>query len=333
MSRSPVTAGGGLTHEAALFRSDDEMLDMTASFLRDGLAAGEAGLVAVADDVAASLRRELSDAPIVFFPAPRSAGNPTAAIAGYREALAAQRDAGAARVRIVGEVPHPGRPGAAAPAGAGTSFDGGLGAPHPSAWDWWSRYEAASGHILGDFDAWSMCPYDLRTTPSDVVDDVLATHPYLSDGRSRHRRNPDVLPAEEFLARPRPPAGHPLEDGPAHQDLLDPTPAAARTAARYLTAHLPPHRVEAFVFGLSEAVSNAFLHGVPPVRVRLWSGRGHAVAAVTDTGPGPSSPFAGLLPDPTALSGGLGLWTTMQVCPYVTFEHSPEGFTLRVATG
>ena len=135
-------------------------------------------------------------------------------------------------------------------------------------------------------------------------------------------------------ARPVPPP-HPLETGPPLSELTNPTPAATRDAARYLTAHLEPDRVDDFVYGLSEAVTNAVQHGRPPVRVRLWAGRGHAAAAITDHGPGPTGRYAGLLPDqdPTRGQGGLGLWTILQLNSHVSFGHDEAGFTLRLATG
>jgi hypothetical protein len=56
------------------------------------------------------------------------------------------------------------------------------------------------------------------------------------------------------------------------------------------------------------AVNNAQLHGRPPVVVRVWSAPRRVAITVTDTGTGPTDPYAGLLPRPASPDGGLGLW-------------------------
>ena len=91
--------------------------------------------------------------------------------------------------------------------------------------------------------------------------------------------------------------------------------------------------VEHLVFAVSEAVTNALIHGRPPVRFRLWTAPDRIVATVTDRGDGPADPFAGLLPVTDTCSAGLGLWLTHQLCSHVTLDTTDDGFTIRLVVG
>lgn len=72
------------------------------------------------------------------------------------------------------------------------------------------------------------------------------------------------------------------------------------------------------------------MHGRRPVRLRLWTGAGRAVATVADSGGGPRDPYAGLLPTTRTASGGLGLWTVHRICSDVRLDRTVDGFTVRL---
>ena len=59
------------------------------------------------------------------------------------------------------------------------------------------------------------------------------------------------------------------------------------------TPPLDPIDIDSLVLGVSEAVTNALIHGRRPVRFRLWLAPDRIVATVTDRGDGPADPFAG----------------------------------------
>ena len=80
-----------------------------------------------------------------------------------------------------------------------------------------------------------------------------------------------------------------------------------------------------------EAVSNAILHGRPPVVLRLWVEPDRLTVTVTDTGPGPTAPFVGLLPPEHSDGAGLGLWISHQLVD-ITHRRHPDGYTIRLAT-
>jgi anti-sigma regulatory factor (Ser/Thr protein kinase) len=260
-----------------------------------------------------------------------------------RDLFTAHVTDGASRIRVASEVPHPG-----------------VGAP----WNGWARYEAAINHAYAEFPLWGLCAYDTRITPGRVLDEVARTHPYLATADG-HRVNPRYQDPAEFLTQ-RPLSQADLVETASRPiiDLTDPTPAAARDAVhtasrirpdtvrsdrtalssaqveapqpappRRASPQLDPTDIEHLVFAVSEAVTNALIHGRPPVRFRLWTAPDRVVATVTDRGDGPTDPFAGLLPVTDTSSGGLGLWLTHQLCSHVTLDTTDDGFTIRLVVG
>ncbi|MDI6100819.1 anti-sigma factor RsbA family regulatory protein [Actinoplanes sp. NEAU-A12] len=310
-----MTAGRtGSFHEAICYDSDDHLLAVTMPFLLGGMAAGEPAVVSLSRHNAELVRAALPAAGgVTFLPGGAVYARPAAAIKQYREMLAGYVAEGADQIRIVGELPARA-----------------LGAT----WDWWARYEAAANHAYEGFPVWSMCAYDTRVTPGAVLADVMRTH--------RRTARPDVgfapsdsyvLPAD-FLMEPRAPSTDPLQRTPPHADLTDPSGRIAREATRAAArAVLTAQATEEMIMAVSEAVVNAYRHGRGTVRLRVWTGAERVVAAVTDDGPGPRDPFAGLLPPRDATRGGLGLWLIHLFCDHVVLDRRPGGFTIRLTAG
>jgi anti-sigma regulatory factor (Ser/Thr protein kinase) len=223
--------------------------------------------------------------------------------------------AGASQIRVAGDVPHPG-----------------VGV----AWDWWARYEAVVNHAYDDFPIWGLCPYDTRTTPAEVLDDVRRTHPHIATPHD-HLSNPRFEDPTSFLAARTARWRDPLERDPAAIVLVDPTPATVRAAIVGLaqSTEVGADDVSGLLVAATEAVGNAVIHGRAPVAVNLWTARRRILVAVTDQGPGPSLPFAGLIPatDPDSAVGGRGLWLAHQLCSYVTLQCEPHQYTIRLVAG
>lgn len=304
----------GYLHQAIPYASDDELLATAVPFLRGGIAAGEPTVVSVGRRTAELIASALGDADDVTFVEGASMyARPAAAIKAYQEMLAGYVAAGAGQIRIIGEFP------ALA-----------LGAT----WDSWARYESAVNHAYDDYPLWSMCAYDTRTTPGHVLADVARTHPGFATATGAHRPSPGYLEPARFLAQSRPLPTDPIQAGRAVLDLTDPSAAEARRAV--IAAHagaISAAELEDLVLAVSEVVTNGLRHGVAPVQLRAWVGDGRVVVAVSDRGPGPAEPFAGLVPLRSGSSGGLGLWLTDQLCSHVVFGRTAEGFTVRLTAG
>ncbi|MER7004209.1 anti-sigma factor RsbA family regulatory protein [Dactylosporangium sp. NPDC000555] len=313
--RAGAAAGHrGHFHETAFYGSDEEFLAVVAPFFTEGLAVGEPIISAFAPHNQSIVRSVFGGrAGILFADAGAHYASPATAIRRYSGLLADYVAAGAAQVRLAGDVPHPG-----------------LGAP----WDWWGRYEAAVNRVWDDFPVWGLCPYDTRTTPGDVLDEVRRTHPRIATTAGQHHANPDFVPPEDFMRDRAWSWRDPVEDTEPLAYLTDPAPATVRATvvATAPAAGVPANDVRGMTLAATEAVTNAIVHGVPPVEVRVWAAPGRIVVAVTDHGPGLSDPLAGLRPTGAA-TGGLGLWVAHQVCAFVSMQHRDGAFTVRLVAG
>jgi anti-sigma regulatory factor (Ser/Thr protein kinase) len=305
---------GGLRHEAAFYGSEDEFLAVVVPFLVGGVESGEPTVATFRGGKAELIRAAIGDtAHISWLDADTHYIRPASAIRAYRDLLVEQVAGGAKQIRVVGEIPPP---------GTGLS------------WDWWIRYEAALNHVCHDFPLWVTCTYDTRTTPAKVLDDVARIHPHLVSADSRHVANTRFEDPPSYLTGSPVFGTDPLETGPPVIDMAEPTPAEARHAiqAAHRTGRLDHVDITDLIYAVNEAVTNAICYGVPPVRLRVWSGPDRMVATVNDRGHGPTDPCAGLLPPTNSPKGGAGLWLIHQMCSNVTLSTDDDGFTIRLVT-
>ena len=308
-----VTTAARRLHEVGFYRSDAEFGALIVPFVEEGLAAGDPVIIGYDDRKASLLRSWVSDPGAVTFITDSSLySTPAGAIASYWQLFERHAAAGATQIRIAGDVPHE---------GIGGRFAG------------WDCYESAINTVWDQFPIWSRCLYDAGTAAPRVLDIAQRTHPrvvllsglYQPSGRYQ---DPAVF-------EPLPPDPDPLERLVPALVLTDPSAFQARQAVtsigygRLADAILPD-----LVIAVSEAVSNAWRHGRPPVMVRIWTASGRMLVRVHDTGPGPGSPLAGLAP---AWAGpglrGAGLWLIRMLGLDATLIRSRDGFTVRLAAG
>jgi anti-sigma regulatory factor (Ser/Thr protein kinase) len=300
-------------HEALRYGGDDELLAVATPFLLDGVAAGVPAVVVMDEDSAGLIRKALPHTDgITFLDASVLYASPALAIRYYRELLAEHAAASPGRIRLLGG------PGAAA-YGAG--------------WDWWARYESTLNHAFDEFPVWSVCTYDARLAPAPVLADVARTHPWRALPGDRRERSTTYAEPRAYLSVNRPLVPDQLQHRPPAAELLDPTPAQARTVVRGLGPGLTPDEQDDLLVAVSEAVTNALRHGRPPVQMRAWSSETRVVITVTDKGDGPTDPFAGLLPTQEDATGGRGLWIAHQTCSHVAYARDPDGWTIRLTAG
>lgn len=300
----------GHVHEAGFYRSDDEFRALIVPFVEAGAAAGEPVVLGYDERKSDLLRSWLADPGAVTFIADASLyASPARAIEAYRRLFEQHVAAGARQVRIAGDVPHDGN---------GGRFDG------------WDRYESAVNVVWDQFPVRSLCLYDATTVSTTVRDVVERTHPRLVTPSGERRVNARYQDAFSYAALR--PTADPLEATAPVVELRDPLPAECRRALD----RLDPGRLDAGTrddlrLAVSEAVTNARLHGKGPTSVRMWAGDDRVVVHVHDSGPGPSDTFAGLVPAAKSTRGaGLGLWLTHQLDIDIALLAEPDGFTVRL---
>jgi anti-sigma regulatory factor (Ser/Thr protein kinase) len=312
MGACPQAVRSGFRHDAVFYGSDQDVLNVVVDFLEEGVAVGEPTLVALSIHHATLIHSALPGADITYLPDAIDYERPASTIRAYQELFATHVAAGANGIRMVAELARPG-----------------VGAP----WDAWACFETVMNHAFQAFPLWTLCLYDRRTTPSEMVDEVERTHPHLvtTDGRYvESNRYQD--PFRHMAGRPR---AFPevLESEPPTLVLIQPRPSAARKAVAELSeaSELDAAEVDDLVVAVSEVVTNAVLHGLAPTTLRAWAGSDRVVVTVHDCGTGPQDPFAGLVPtDKGTSEGGFGLWIAHQFCHRVTLDADDDGFTVRL---
>ena len=306
-------ATGSYLHDALFYSSDDELLAATVPFLRAGLDLGELAMVVCTPRNTALLADGLNGDPrLRLLPHAEVYQQRTpAVISAYRQMMERERAAGTGRIRVVGEVDF---------------------ADQPANWAEWSRYEAVCNVALAPYPLWGRCLYDTRRLPSEVLVAAELTHPYVVTASSR-AANPRYVDPADFLRRSTPSGPDPLE---ATQPTLESDGLTDLAMLRHdirtalAGAALSAEAVDDLVLAISELVTNAVVHGQPPVRVRLWSTSNRLLCTITDQGPGFDDPFAGYLPagGNYLAHGGRGLWLARQLCDRLDTYRTPEGFTV-----
>jgi anti-sigma regulatory factor (Ser/Thr protein kinase) len=307
-------AGGqaGHIHEAGLYGSDAEFRALIVPFAEEGIAAGEPVIIGYDDRKNDLVRSWLTDPSAVEFNGDKGLySTPAGAIATYRRKFESHVALGATRIRIAGDVPHPGN---------GRRFEG------------WDRYESAINTVWLDFPVWARCLYDVTTTPAAVLDVVERAHPQIILPSGERRTSGRYQDAATFEGLPYAP--DPLEATPPAVELVDRPAAEARHAITQSgRGWIAPATLQDLLIGVTEAVTNAQRHGRPPVTVRIWAAPDRVVVTVHDTGHGPADPLAGLVPAPGSTPDrrlGMGLWVMHQLDLDVALSSTDGGFTVRL---
>jgi anti-sigma regulatory factor (Ser/Thr protein kinase) len=305
-------APAGLVHEAALYGDQDELLDVVVPFVAAGARAGEAVVVALDGRDADRVRAATAGDPRIAYLSPADAyARPAVTLRTFRSLVDRRLAGGIARVRMVGALP-------ARVVG--------------SAWDAWCRYEAAVERVFARAPVSLLCAYDTRAASDEVLADVEQLHHRLALPGGVLVAPGRTAGPEELVARHPPPPPDPLVAGPPDLELVDPSVREARRRAHALAGAAGHGDQGADEVGLavSETVSNARVHGRPPVVVRGWAGPDRVVITVADQGPGPADALVGLAPVAPDARDGRGLWIVQQLCPDVALVRAEGTFTVRL---
>lgn len=308
-------------HEAFLYAGVDGFVDGTASFIREGVEAGEAVLVVVAEAKIGLLREALGGATdgaagvagVVFADMARVGANPALIINAWR--------------RFVDEQARSGRPmrGVGEPIWAGRSADELVEA---------QRHEAllnvAFGGALGSRPWTLLCPYDVSALPASVIEEAARSHPVLRDGRDGLGRRASAAFCAEVDAEfstPLPPAPGDAVEAPFGAGGLD--ALRGLVFERGLAAGLGRTRANELVLAVNEVVTNSLRHGGGGGVLRLWETGGGVVCEVADSGR-ITDPLVGRFQPGVEREGGRGLWLANQLCDLVQIRSGVSGSTVRL---
>lgn len=301
-------------HDALLYDDRAQLVDVAVPFLLDGLANGDAAVVAAGTETSSAIRDAIGgDARVhVLERGDVYRARTPSAITTFRRVADERSAGGTRRVRVVGEVDF------------GTTER-----------DWleWQRYEAVINKALADWPLWGLCVFDTQALPEPVLESARRTHTTVVTPEGRVR-NPDFVPPADYL-RGLPVPAEPLERTPPRlwaRDVTDYIGLRHAVAAELSTVDAPRDLVEDYLLAVDEMTSNAVRHGKPPVSLRLWVGEDRIVCSIDDHGPGPSDPFAGYGPahGEDLSRGGMGLWLARQLCDHVDLSGDDDGARVRL---
>ena len=306
--------GSQYRHDAFLYDDAEHLARVAAPFLQDGLAAGDAAVIAASPRVAAVLREAVGAHPLLHVLERRGAyrARTPRAITMFRGLAEQYARNGVRRVRVVGEVDF-----------GATERD----------WLEWQRYESVINEALADWPLWGLCVFDTQRLPQPLLESAMATHPTLHGAEGRVP-NPGFVDPAEYVRRLPVPV-EPLEATSPRLSASDVTDFVG--LRRAVTGELARTRAdvdltEDFLLAVDEMVSNAVRHGRPPVSLRLWTATDRIVCAIGDGGPGWDDPFAGYGPahGEDLSRGGMGLWLARQLCDHVDISGGPGGTGVQV---
>lgn len=309
----------GFVHSALIYHSQQEFLDLVGRFVGDGLASGEAVLLAVPPETLALLQGELYagqalPADLYMTDVTDAARNPSRFMAMEGAFIDEHPDR---RVRIVSQLAWPGR--------TEEEFVACI------------EHEALVNTAMDAYPATSLCLYDASAIGDQVLEDARATHPLLWKSGALHR-SPDYAP-NEVLQR----CNQPLAANPGAVTYMVRKSADLRPARSFAVDYagwmgLSQECIEDLQLVATELATNSLMYTGGACRLAFWKDDGYLVCEARDTGqfddplvgrldPGPCGPasrglylvnaISDLVRTHTARTG-----TTIQA--YLRFEPAPE---------
>jgi anti-sigma regulatory factor (Ser/Thr protein kinase) len=300
-----MSSEAALRHTAFVYESDDEYVARSVAFLKDGLEAGEGGIVANTRDGLAMMRDALGpDADrVAFFDVSSTYTRPAHAVATYYGAFLEQLRS-APSVRAVAD------------------FQVG---PAPGDWEEWAGYEAITNVAYDHLPVWVLCTYDANGLPDPIVDAAWRTHPEVLTGGWQAS---DRFEDPRALVRRLTPEPEPLPELRSFSPGQDLERFREQLARELVAEHVPDAKALDMLVAGTEVAANAVRHGAGIEEVRVGRAEGRFVCEVIDRGGGFDDPMAGYLAPRKGT--GTGLWVARQLAWRVESFDSPRGFTVRI---
>jgi anti-sigma regulatory factor (Ser/Thr protein kinase) len=294
-------------HPALFYSGLDEFLAGTVAFVHEGLALDEPVAVAVPASRLEPLRVELGAAAqrVRFVDMSEVGRNPARILPDVLLAFA-DENAGATRVRIIGEPVWAGRSAAEYAACV--------------------QHDALINLAFAGSPATILCPYDAGGLPPEVLADAESTHPVVVDGgapRASTGYSVERVLADGNRPLPQPPQGRPLL---VDAQLLGRGRQVAAGEAR--SAGLDDDRVADVEMVANELLTNSIEHGGGTGVLRTWTDDGHFIVEVQDSGQ-LLDPLAGRRRPSLLQHRGRGLYVVNQLADLVRISSTADGTTVR----
>lgn len=311
---SPVPTVGteprGYRHEAMLYAGDDDFLDGTLQFVRDGFEAGEPTLVVVSRAKIRALRDELAgDGERLYFADMDAVGrNPACIIPAWTRFVDEHRTSGVP-LRGVGEPVWPER--SAAELVECQLHERLLNIAFDPATPFWLR-----------------CPYDTDHLGDDVLAHAHDSHDVVFRDGVAEDGGHHPLESDLGLDTPLPEPTVPVI---THHFATDAEITALRelVAGRAHAARLPEPTVADVVLAVHEIATNSIRYGGGKGEARVWHDGDSLVCEIRDRGH-ITDPLAGRRAPPGDAVGGRGIWIANHLADLVQLRSSPSGTVVRV---
>jgi anti-sigma regulatory factor (Ser/Thr protein kinase) len=303
------SAGGAgrapFAHMALFYRTTSEYARDVAQFIREGLAAGEAVMIAVPRARALLLREELGAYGVdVAFADITTVGRNPGRILSAMQVFAQGHDG--LPVRYVGEP--------------------GWRSRTAGEWREVARHEILVNVAFAGRSAKALCPYDAASLAPAVLAEAERSHPaFFQAGQVRQNGS--------FAGVDVPQHDDTLPDPPADAAVLvyrdDPGSARDFARRRAKAEGLREPRLTDLVIAVGELAANTLRHTTGTGSVRVWRSGPEVVCEVRDGGH-IRDVLAGRLSPAADAGRGHGLWVVQQVCDLVEMRTNASGTTFRL---
>jgi anti-sigma regulatory factor (Ser/Thr protein kinase) len=297
-------------HDALLYEGEDEFVDRSTAFIREGIEEGEPVLVIVVPEKIDLLRSALDgDVGDVLFADMAEIGrNPSRIIPVWQDFVTTS-GSGERRVRGIGE-----------PIWAGRG---------PAALVESQHHESLMNLAFAGAPAWIRCSYDASALEPNVIAEAWRSHPtVLAGGSLRHSETyRDLDGVVRPFTDPLPEPAAPSEEITLGSVSLGPVRAFINRKAEAFG--LAGARVGDAVVAVNEVVTNTLRHAGGGGVLRVWTENDAIVFEVRDRGY-IANPLAGRRRPEGIQEGGFGLWLVNQLCDLVQIRSTDAGSVVRM---
>jgi anti-sigma regulatory factor (Ser/Thr protein kinase) len=195
------------------------------------------------------------------------------------------------------------------------------------------RSESAADELYGSHGFPWLCLYDRNRFSPGVLADVERVHPHRLDEKGETTPSQTYVAPETYLAaHPGPVSVVPSEVrlDLELRDINDLGELRRQVAEAALALGLSPADTRLAEVAAGEVIANAFRHGEPPGRVRVWRDADAVTVRVDSGGAGPAVAVAGFSPPDLAAGAGAGLWVARQIADVMQVETRRDGTTVEM---